>query len=80
MKVKLVAYGIARDILNGSEQDFKLKSPASISDLKHQLMTKFPAFKALRSLRFAVNEDYQMDTYQLQEDDEVVIIPPVSGG
>jgi molybdopterin converting factor small subunit len=31
-------------------------------------------------LAFAVGEEYQTDSYALTENDEVVIIPPVSGG
>ena len=34
----------------------------------------------LNTLSFAVNEEYRADDFVLSEDDEVVIIPPVSGG
>ncbi len=80
MKVKLVAFGIARDIIKSSQVDFTLESGSTIGVLKNELTTQYPDFDALRSLRFAVHEDYQDDDFQLSDKDEVVIIPPVSGG
>ena len=80
MKIKLVAYGIARDILETSEYSFTLNENSSIGELKELLIKDYPKFQDLRSLRFAVNEEYQTDHYLLHEKDEVIIIPPVSGG
>ena len=80
MNVKLVAFGIAKEILNTSSLDFHLEGSPSIGALKQALVDQYPAFEKLRSLRFAVNEDYQDDSYSIQPNDEVVIIPPVSGG
>ncbi|MCA6073484.1 MoaD/ThiS family protein [Fulvivirga sedimenti] len=80
MKIQVVAFGIARDILQGTTQEIALGSSSKISDLKDVLMKEYPAFSELRSLRFAVNEEYQDDDFELKETDEVVIIPPVSGG
>jgi len=60
--------------------DMDFPEGASLSEVRGKLTTQFPAFKKLRSLQFAVNEDYQADEYSLNANDEVVIIPPVSGG
>ena len=79
MTIKLVAFGIARDILQQSQLDFDMEG-SKIEDLKKGLVARFPEFEKLQSLKFAVNEDYQEDGYELQPTDEVVIIPPVSGG
>ncbi len=80
MDVKLVAFGIAKEILNASALDFSLNGDHNIGSLKQALIDRYPEFEKLRSLRFAVNEDYQDDSYSIQPTDEVVIIPPVSGG
>ena len=80
MKIQIAAFGIARDILKGSMHEWELEGGASIENLKTELLQKYPEFGKLRSLRFAVNEEYQSDDYVLSEKDEVVIIPPVSGG
>ncbi len=79
MKIKLVAFGIAKDILTHRQQEFVFEG-SSIADLKSNLLERFPAFSDLKKLSFAVDEEYQEDTFLLSEDKEVVIIPPVSGG
>ena len=80
MKIKLVAFGIAKDILQQSTKELSVDPSMSIAALKQQLIDNYPDFSDLRSLKFAINEDYQDDDFQLSENDEVVIIPPVSGG
>ena len=80
MKVKLIAYGIAKDILQSKQLEFEIKQDDTISTLKQNLFQRYPAFTKLKSLAFAVGENYQEDTFTLKENDEVVIIPPVSGG
>ena len=79
MKVKLVAFGIAKDILGASQVHIHIDGD-TILDAKKTLVRDFPAFEKLASLRFAVNEDYQPDDFVIGPSDEVVIIPPVSGG
>ena len=80
MKIKLVAFGIAKDILQSKTLDFDLSAGDTIISLKQRLFIKYPEFAKLKSLSFAVGENYQEDSYSLHENDEVVIIPPVSGG
>ena len=80
MKIRLVAFGIAREILQSKSLEFHLDSGESISALKQRLFQQYPEFSSLKSISFAVGENYQEDSYSLQENDEVVIIPPVSGG
>ena len=80
MKVQITAFGIARDIFQGSDKELEIEGSSSIADLKSMLLDEYPEFAKLASLRFAVNEEYQSDSYILKPRDEVVIIPPVSGG
>jgi len=79
MKIRLLAFGIAKDILQQRELTIDLTGTA-VSDLRSQLYTTYPAFEKLKAISFAVNDTYQDGTYILQENDEVVLIPPVSGG
>ena len=80
MNIKLVAFGIAKDILKATEVDYSIPDASAIKSLKQALVKDYPEFDKLSSLRFAINEDYQEDDFILSEKDEVVIIPPVSGG
>lgn len=80
MKINLIAFGIAKDILQSKQLEFELNEGATISLLKQNLFQKYPDFTSLKSISFAVGENYQEDGYALHENDEVVIIPPVAGG
>lgn len=80
MKIKLLCFGITRDIIGGFEHQLELPTAATVADLKTYLTNQFPDFQKLTSLRIAVNEDYAEDSTILQERDEIVLIPPVSGG
>ncbi len=80
MKVNLIAFGIAKDILQSKQLQFEFNSGNTIAGLKQNLLQRYPDFSKLKSLAFAVGENYQDDSFCLQENDEVVIIPPVSGG
>ena len=80
MKINLVAFGIAKDILQTRQVTFEFHGEPTIHSLKVSLFERYPEFLKLKSLSFAVGENYQADSYSLNENDEVVIIPPVSGG
>lgn len=80
MQIKIISYGIAKDIVGTSLLDMDVPDGATVKDVRDRLLSKYPSFIKLKSLRFAVNEDYQSDDYTLSGKDEVVIIPPVSGG
>ena len=79
MKIKLVAFGIAKEILKGKNHSMELEVH-TIEELKTVLCTNYPEFQKLNSLAFAVNEEYQDGSFQLNDNDEVVLIPPVAGG
>lgn len=79
MEIEITAFGIAKDILNQKKLSVSLNG-TTVGELRNQLMVDFPAFEKLRSLKFAVNAEYVEDTFELKETDEVVLIPPVSGG
>ena len=80
MKIKILCFGITRDIIGQFEYTTSLENAATIADLKQHLSTNFPTFASLKSLRVAINSEYAEDTAILKENDEIVLIPPVSGG
>ena len=79
MKVKITAFGIAKDIVGGKHLELEVNGE-EVSSVRKELISQFPDFEKLASLKFAVNTNYVDDSYQLNENDEVVLIPPVSGG
>lgn len=80
MNIEVIAFGIAKDILAGSSVILELENAKTVGQLKARLQEDYPAFKKLRSLSIAVNEEYRPDDFEISPQDEVVIIPPVSGG
>ncbi len=77
ISVKL--FGIAKDIVGSStlkiEQDF-----STVDELLNYLKFEYPAFKDLTSLLVAINDEYANTTANIKSEDEIAIIPPVSGG
>lgn len=80
IRIKVVAYGIARDIIGGKEMALSLAEGISASETMSILKKQFPALDQLSSLQLAINEEYVADIHPIKEGDELVLIPPVSGG
>lgn len=80
MKVKVLAFGIAKDIFGSTSIDISLDQATDIAQLKHLLEETYPKLKELASYMVAVNDEYAQDTVIITEQDEIAIIPPVSGG
>lgn len=80
MKIKLLAFGVAADLVGMSELELQLSTGSNIDAFKKTLRNQFPSLKKLNSYAIAVNESYVLDTHILSENDVVALIPPVSGG
>ena len=76
IKVKL--FGIAKDIV--SAEYYEIQSGINVGELKNKLSLDYPSFSDLRSFLVAINNEYAYDEEIMNENDEVAIIPPVSGG
>lgn len=80
MKIQLLLFGITTDLLGASSLEINLDKKSSIKDLKEVLLAQYPKLENINSYAIAVNETYKTDETQLNENDVVAIIPPVSGG
>ena len=80
MNIKILAFGIAKDIVGGRALDFSIAQTSTVGQLKNALLEKYPKFENLSSLAIAINNEYAENDYLIQENDEIVLIPPVSGG
>jgi len=78
--VKIKAFGITRDILGQREAVLTIAGGNTVGDLRKELVEKYPKLMGLRSLFIAVNSEYAEDSIVLNEEDEIALIPPVSGG
>jgi molybdopterin converting factor subunit 1 len=80
MIIKVLAFGIVKDIFRGPSVNFEVNNELNVEGLKLVLEEKFPEFKRLTTYMIAVNNEYAMPKDSIQQNDEVAIIPPVSGG
>ena len=80
MTIKIEAFGIAKDILGANFIQLEIEDKLTVKDLKIKLLDIYPAFTNLNSLAIALNEEYALDTQEVKQTDEIVLIPPVSGG
>ena len=80
MVIKVIAFGIARDIIGGNDTSIEVQEGVSVRETLELLKIQYADFEKLSSLRLAVNESYVEDDFMINEGDELVLIPPVSGG
>ena len=80
MKVNILAFGIAKEIFGGTSYTMELNDACGVNELRHSLEEKFPRLKQLSSFRIAVNNHFASSDEMITEQDEIAIIPPVSGG
>jgi molybdopterin synthase sulfur carrier subunit len=78
--MKILAFGIVKEIFNNSTIDVDCNNEASVDDLKNMLEKTYPRLNQLGSYMIAVNNEYASAGDRIRENDEVAIIPPVSGG
>ena len=65
MKIDILAFGIAKDIIRGQTLKVEMPDGATVGTLKAILTEQFPGFEKLRSLAIAVNAEYRPDDFTL---------------
>lgn len=78
--MKVLAFGIIKDIFSNTEVSIAFNAGDRMEVLKHTLEEKYPRLRELGSYMIAVNNEYASADDVINENDEVAIIPPVSGG
>ena len=81
MKIKYFAW--IKNITNLEEEEINLNDAKNLDELKTYIIEKYPDLKKhmiKEVLRFAINQEYEVNNTNLNEEDEIAIFPPVSGG
>ncbi len=80
MKVQVLLFGIARDIVGQPHLEFNHSGPIDVKSFKQAMQDKYPKMNYLSYFKIAVNQEFAADEQMLNEGDEIALIPPVSGG
>ncbi|CAM1364365.1 Molybdopterin synthase sulfur carrier subunit [Tenacibaculum sediminilitoris] len=80
MKISILFFGMARDLVDNSSLEIKLPSKSTVASFKEFLSNEFPELQKMSSYAVAINQNYATDETLIQENDIIAIIPPVSGG
>jgi molybdopterin converting factor subunit 1 len=81
MKVKVKFFAILRERAGTAEVVKEIRDGSTVADLWQALQQDFPKLNVSGiRLLYAVNQNYVNPDSKLSDQDEVVFIPPVSGG
>ncbi len=81
MQVRVLYLGMLRDLAGREREVLQVAEGARLSDLYAELQQRLPKLHEFRSaIALSVNYEYADGSAVLQDNDEVALIPPVSGG
>lgn len=81
MRVHVLFFGVLQELVGKASDAVDLPDAAALRDLITHYETRFPRLRAsLPSLAFAINQEYALLDTCLKDNDEVALLPPVSGG
>jgi MoaE-MoaD fusion protein len=81
MRVRVLFFGILKELVGTSSEVVELADRASIRDLLAHYEKKTPRLKdMLPAAAVALNRQYVHVDSELKADDEIALLPPVSGG
>ena len=81
IRVRVLFFGAAREIVGSDEVEISLRAPSTSASAFEEILSRYPELRRFgRSLLFAVNQEYARQDLEVREGDELAIFPPVSGG
>lgn len=81
MRVRVVAFASAAEVMGGREREVELPEGSSVAELRGRLEERHPELEGLwERLAVAVNGSVASGDSVLADGAEVALLPPVSGG
>jgi molybdopterin synthase catalytic subunit len=81
MTIRIKLFAVLRDKAGVSDLRLELPEAATVSSAIETLVARHPALKPVaRRIAFAVNLDRAAPETILHDNDELALLPPVSGG
>jgi MoaE-MoaD fusion protein len=81
MRVHVLFFGLLKELIGKSADEIEVCDGASVSDVLAHYESQIPPLKpSLPSIAVAVNQQYAGPDTKLKDNDEIALLPPVSGG
>ena len=81
MRVRVLFFGMLRDMVGESPEDAEFPEGADLRSVFDAYAARFPRLREMaRSIVIARNQEFADPSTKLAEGDEVAFLPPVSGG
>src|SRR5260370_31688713 len=81
MRVKVLFFGMLKDIVGRMEEQVELAPGAQLSTIFDHYASQFPRLRDMAgSIVMARNQEFSSLSTAILEGDEVAFLPPVSGG
>lgn len=81
MKVKIKFFAILRERIGSGEITKEIKEGSTVAELWEILRRDYPKLAPVDTrVLYAVNQNYVNRDHVLKDHDEIVFVPPVSGG
>jgi molybdopterin synthase catalytic subunit len=81
MQIRVKLFAILRDRAGAGELRLDLPDDSTVEMAKSEIASRLPAIAGMMErVAFAVNREYVKSEWVLRDDDELALIPAVSGG
>ena len=81
MRVQVLFFGVLKDLMGRASDALELREGATVADLLSHYESRIPKLQAfLPAIALSVNQRYAGPDDTLHANDEVALLPPVSGG
>jgi molybdopterin synthase catalytic subunit len=81
MRVKVLFFGMLKDIVGSSEEQLNVSEGAQLETIFDHYAGRFPRLREMASsIVLARNQEFSPASTSVNEGDEVAFLPPVSGG
>ena len=81
MRVRVLFFGMLKELMGRSSDELSLPSGATLADLMEHYQAAVPRLTEYsRSIALSINQHYAAPAETLSDGDEVALLPPVSGG
>ncbi len=81
MRVRVKCFAWAKEVTGEDEIDLEVPDSATVNDLRESLSARFPVFSGrMESIAVSVNHEFAGEGTPVEADDELALIPPISGG